>query len=116
MSQPYTTLAAFIFTLAVAPQPAAQTCLERAITLAQPIFPRVFCGSRSIEDVQPCFNVRLSFDLSADGKVTQVAPVEIQAGCHSFISSVSRALLNSRFAPGQDETSCTYDYVFFLEP
>ncbi|MAC34976.1 MAG: hypothetical protein CME38_15450 [Haliea sp.] len=116
MSQPYTTLAAFIFTLAAASQLVAQTCMERAITLAQPIFPRVFCGSRSIEDVQHCFNVRLSFDLSADGKVTQVTPVDIQDGCSSFISSASRALLNFSFAPGQDETSCTYHYEFFLEP
>lgn len=116
MSHPYITLAAFIFTLITAPQSAAQTCVERAITLAQPIFPRVFCGSTTIEDVQHCFNVRVTFDLSAEGTVTQVTPVEILEGCSSFISSVSRALLNSRFAPGQDETSCTYDYVFFLEP
>lgn len=116
MSQPYITLAAFIFTLTTAPQLAAQTCMERAITLEKPIFPRVFCGSRTIEDVQHCLNVRLFFDLSAEGKVTQVSPVEIQEGCSSFISSVSRALLNSSFASGQAETSCIYDYVFFLEP
>ena len=116
MSQPYITLAAFLFTLITAPQSVAQSCMERAITLAKPIFPRVFCGSTTIEDVQHCFNVRLTFGLSAEGKVTQVSPVEIQEGCSSFISSVRRALLNSRFAPGRAETSCTYDYVFFLEP
>ena len=116
MSQPYITLAIFLFTLTVAPQLAAQTCMERAITLAQPIFPRVFCGSRSMEDVQHCFNVHLSFDLSAEGEVTQVTPVEIQEGCSSFIASVSRTLLKSSFAPGQLETYCTYDYEFFLEP
>lgn len=116
MSQPYITLAAFIFTLTVAPQPAAQTCMERAITLAQPIFPRVFCGSTTIEDVQHCFNVRLTFDLSAEGKVTQVTPVEIQEGCSSFIASARRALFNASFSPGRAETSCTYDYVFSLDP
>ena len=116
MSQSYTYLAAFIFTLTTAPQLAAQTCMERAITLEKPIFPRVFCGSRSMEDVQHCLNVRLVFDLSAEGKVTQVTPVEIQEGCSSFISSVSRALLKSSFASGQPETYCTYDYEFFLEP
>lgn len=116
MSQPYITLAAFIFTLTAAPQSAAQTCMERATTLEKPIFPRVFCGSRSMEDVQHCFSVGLSFDLSAEGKVTQVTPVEIQEGCSSFSASASRALLNSSFAHGQAETSCTYDQVFSLEP
>lgn len=116
MTQPYTTLAAFIFTLITAPQLAAQTCMERAITLAQPIFPKVFCGSTTIENVQHCFNVRLTFDLSADGEVTHVSPVEIQEDCSSFIASAERALLNASFSPDQDETSCTYDHVFFFEP
>jgi hypothetical protein len=116
MNKSYIALAAFIFTLTAALQSAAQTCMERAITVEKPIFPRVFCGSRTIKDVQHCFNVRLSFDLSAEGEVTQVTPVEIQEGCSSFISSASRALLNSSFAHGQAETSCTYDQVFSLEP
>tara|TARA_R100000900_G_C3351441_1_gene166557 strand:- start:301 stop:651 length:351 start_codon:yes stop_codon:yes gene_type:complete len=116
VSQPHITLAAFIFTLITAPQLAAQTCMERAITLEMPIFPRVFCGSRTIEDVQHCLNVRLFFDLSAEGKVTQVTPVEIQEGCSSFIASARRALFNSSFSPGHAETSCSYGYVFSLDP
>jgi hypothetical protein len=97
-------------------QVSADACLERMVTPINPIFPRIFCGSRSVEDVKHCFVVRLSYGLSEIGKAQNITALDENESCVAFSRSVEKALTKTEFSPGSEEESCVYEVTFELEP
>ena len=88
-------------------------CSDRAVAKKFPHFPRIH--NPKIAQSLPC-TVRLSFDLSVDGVVSNVALINDSEACTGyFYRSVEKSLMKTKFGSGTDEAACTYEFTFRLE-
>jgi len=90
-------------------------CSDRVVTEVSPIFPRR-CGEVDwASENMPCA-VRLTYDLSVDGTVSNVTLVnEIESCTEYFFRSLEKSLMKMEFSHGAEETGCVYEYTFEFE-
>ena len=97
--------------------PGAQgdACSERVETEVSPIFPRR-CGEVNwASENMPC-TVRLTYDLSADGAVSNIILENEFEGCTEyFFRSLEKSLIKTKFSPGAEQAGCVYEYTFAFE-
>lgn len=90
-------------------------CSARILIEVSPIFPRR-CGEVDwASENMPC-TVRLHYELSADGAVSNVTLInDIESCTEYFFRSLEKSLMKMEFSPGAEEAECIYEYTFAFE-
>lgn len=68
-----------------------------------------------VSDNIPC-KVRLTYDLSAEGKVANIEPIgEFEACEKLFFTSATKSLANAKFSPETPGSGCFYEYIYVFK-